>query len=254
MKLARMVPWVTGCVVAAMMLTLVPAAQGVEKKPPKKKKAAQKKKPRVRRPRQRPGRFYSDDKINLELDLTPEQQEKFNTAWQKRQDALGKWDAGPKGLKLQELLTEVAAAETPEERRKARALLGQIRRLQAERNLIARRFEPGIAAALPPKAKAIRTGYKLYNKLMAGRLGETVSHQQAEKLRAYCMQAGAGVVKGSVSIGVAERRLRQLAVASLNNGQKKKLGIKVPEKKTDRNKHRRKKNRHKKRPKKEKKD
>ena len=281
MKLTKMIPWVAGCAAMAVLMILISDAMSAESAAGERSTTARKREGGERKregdgarkregggerkregdgarkregggERKREGegvrkesgslaKFYSDDEINAELGLTSEQQKKFDAARQKRQDALAKWDAGPKGQKLQELeitfapelQTAVKEAAPPQEQRKAKAAIIEIRRLQSARNLIEKRFEPVVMSSLPPQAKAIRTGYKLYNKLMAGRLGEVISSRQAEKIKSYCMQAGEGIVKGSLSTGAAERRLQKLAITSLNDGQKKKLGIRVQEKKTE---------------------
>ena len=265
MKLTKTIPWVAGCAAMAVLMILISDAMSAESAAGERSTTARKREGGERKregdgarkregggERKREGegvrkesgslaKFYSDDEINAELGLTSEQQKKFDAARQKRQDALAKWDAGPKGQKLQELeitfapelQTAVKEAAPPQEQRKAKAAIIEIRRLQSARNLIEKRFEPVVMSSLPPQAKAIRTGYKLYNKLMAGRLGEVISSRQAEKIKSYCMQAGEGIVKGSLSTGAAERRLQKLAITSLNDGQKKKLGIRVQEKKTE---------------------
>ena len=272
MKLAKMIPWVAGYSAMAVLLILISDATSAERAVGERRTVARKteggarkregegvrkregegmrsEKGRERKARgEKSGKFYSDNEINAELGLTPEQQRKYDAARQKRKDALEKWDAGPQGQKLQELkitfspeLQTAVKSETtpksetmPQEQRKSKAATIEIRRLQAARDLVAKRFEPVVMASLPPKAKATRSGYKLYNKLMAGRLGEVVTSQQAEKIKSYCMQAGEGIVKGSLSTGAAERRLQKLAIGLLGSGQKKKPGIRVTEKKTER--------------------
>jgi len=254
MKSVRRYRWITSGVLAAVLITVISGVQAAPKKDARKKKAANKKKAVDKKKaadkkkakgggrKGRAVRFYSDHEISMEFKLSPQQQVKFNEARQKLDDALAKWDASPRGQKLQELQTALEMAVTPEEKRKASGSLGEIRMLKSERSMIAKQFEGSILAALPPRAKAIRFGYRLYNRIMAGRLGQTVSSQQAGKIKSYCMQAGAQIVKGSISSGSAERRLQQLAVGTLGDDQKKKLGLAVAKKEPERNKNRKKNN------------
>lgn len=245
MKSAKKYRWITSGVLAAVVMMFLAVATDANaaakkktgaKKPEAKKKASARKKGRGGKSR----KIVSDEEIYAKMEFTGEQREKFEAARQKLQTALDAWDATPKGQKLTEFQTKVELAETPEEKRKVAGLLGQIRGLLAERRAIERRYEPQIIATLTPAQKATRLGYKFCNKVLSGKLGSVLKGGQVNKLKSYCMQAGVGIVKGSLSVGRAEAQLQSLAVGLLNNEQKKKLGLRVtPKKKEKKNKNRR---------------
>ena len=262
MKSARMYRWITSGVLAAAVMMIFAVATEANaadrKKAGDRKKAAAKKKAgagkkagdRKKAAARKKGKgggsqkHFSDDEIYAKMDFTPQQREKFEAARQKLQTALDEWDATPKGQKLIELQAAVEMADTPEEKRKVAGMLGQIRGLLAERSAIERRCEPQILTTLTPEQKATRLGYKLCNRILTGKLGKALNGDQVNKLKSYCMQAGEGIVKGSVSAGRAEVQLQSLAVGMLNDGQKKKLGLRVPPKKEPKkdNKNRRRRN------------
>ena len=237
MKSARTYRWITSGVLAAVVMMAFAMATeanagdkkkaAAKKQDGAKKKATQKKKGKGG---QAP-KFFSDEEIFAKLDFTPEQREKFEAAQQKLQTALDKWDATPKGQKLQELQAAFEAAGTPEEKRKVAGTMGRIRQLQLERRAIEKQYEQQVLATLTPQQKATRFGYKLCNKILAGKLGKALNEDQVKKLQSHCMQAGAGIVKGSVTPARAEAQLQSLAVGLLSDEQKKKLGLRVPPKK-----------------------
>ncbi len=247
-----------------MMLAFVVAteADAAEKKKPavkkpaakKKAAAAKKKAPRNKGKAGGVQKQFSNSDIYAKMDFKPGQREKFEAIQQKLQTALDAWDASPKGQKLLELQAAADTASTPEEKSKAAGAMGQIRQLSAERSAIERRYEPEILAILTPQQKATLLGHKLCNKILSGKLGKALKADQVGKLKSYCMQAGAGIVKGSVSAGRAEAQLQSLAIGLLDDGQKKKLGIRVPPKKDPKknndknNRNRRRQNNNKKKP------
>jgi hypothetical protein len=199
----------------------------------KKKKAAQRKKAGGKKgKRGQSQKQFSDDEIYAKMKFTPEQREKFEAALEKLRSAMDKWYATSKGQRLTELEVAADMAKTPEEKRKVADSIGELRQLQGERRTIRRQYEPQVIATLTPKQKAIRVGYKLYNKILAGQLGKELNGQQAGKIESSCLQAGAGIVKGSLSPARAEAQLRSLAVSILTDAQKKKLGVPVSPKKT----------------------
>ena len=222
-------------------------ADAAEKKKPAAKKAAAAKKKAPRKKGKAGGsqKHFSDADIYAKMDFKPGQREKFEAIQQKLQTALDAWDASPKGQKLLELQAAADTVGTPEEKRKVAGAMGQIRQLLAERSAIERRYEPEILAILTPQQKATMLGHKLCNKILNGKLGKALKANQVGKLKSYCMQAGGGIVKGSISAGRAEAQLQSLAVGLLDDAQKKKLGIHVPPKKdpkkNNKNHHRRKK-------------
>ena len=226
-----------------MVFAVATEANAADKKkvPARKAAAARKKAPARKKVPARKGKggksqkHFSDDEIFAKMDFTPEQRKKFEAAQEKLQKALDEWDATPKGQKLTELQTAVEMAVTPEEKGKVAGMLGQIRALLAERRAIERRYEPQVISTLTPEQKATRLGYKLCNRILTGKLGNALNGDQVNKLKSYCIQAGAGIVKGSVSAGQAEAQLQSLAVGLLTDGQKKKLGIRVPSKKEPKN-------------------
>jgi len=236
MKSAKKYRWITSGVLAAVVMMFLAVATDANaaakkktgaKKPEAKKKASARKKGRGGKSR----KIVSDEEIYAKMEFTGEQREKFEAARQKLQTALDEWDATPKGQKLTELQAKIELAGTPEEKRKVAGLLGQIRTLLAERRAIERRYEPQVIATLTPEQKATRLGYRLCNRILGGKLGSVLKGDQVNKLRSYCMQAGASIVKGSLSVGRAEAQLRSLAVGMLKDDQKKKLGIAVKPKK-----------------------
>ena len=241
MKSARRYQWITSgilAVVVMMAFAVATEANAADKKKAAARKAAARKKAVGRKKAAakkgkggKSQKHFSDDEIFAKMDFTPEQRKKFEAAREKLQNALDEWDASPKGQKLTELQTAVEMAITPEDKRKVAGMLGQIRALLAERRAIERRYEPQVISTLTPNQKATRLGYKLCNRVLSGKLGNALNGDQVNKLKSYCMQAGAGIVKGSVSPARAEAQLQSLAVGMLDDGQKKKLDLRVPPKK-----------------------
>jgi len=216
-----------------MMISFAVATEAAaeKKKPAAKKAAAKKKAPRKKGKAGGSQKYFSDAEIYAKMDFKPGQREKFEAIQQKLQTALDAWDASPKGQKLLELQAAADTAGTPEEKRKVAGTMGQIRQLLAQRRAIEKRYEPQLIATLTPQQKATRLGHKLCNRILNGKLGKSLKADQVNKLKSYCMQAGGGIVKGSISAGRAEAQLQSLAVGLLDDGQKKKLGIHVPPKK-----------------------
>jgi len=196
--------------VAAFLLTAsfvaVPEANAAKKK--KKAKTAPVKKQ------------FSNEDIYAQMDLSDQQQTKFNAIRDMMQAALDKWDASPKGQRLTELQVADASASND----------SLIRQLESERAQVEKRFDSQLLSVLNGKQKAARLGLKFCNSITAGKLGGALKGDQVKKLKASCMQAGVAIVKGTVSPARAEARLKSIAVGMLSDDQKKKLGLRVPPK------------------------
>ena len=228
MKYTARDSWVVKAGLAiAFVLTLTVAADlGYAAKKPAKK-PAKKKAPAKKKKSNGPKKQFSDSDIYAKMSFSHEQQQKFDAVQQKLQDALDAWDASAKGQRLLELQNAMEMALTPAEKSKAAGSMGTIRQLLAERNAIERRFEPQIIAVLTPQQKANRLGYKLCNRITAGKLGGVLKPDQVSKIQSTCMKAGVVIVKGAVSPARAEAQLQSYAIGLLADDQKKKLGLSV---------------------------